>query len=53
MARHGAQSGSRIQDWNDPLTKGFWSRWILWNKPTIDESINDIENRFGIKINFS
>ena len=23
-------------------TAGFWSRWLLWNKPTIKESYQDI-----------
>jgi hypothetical protein len=31
-------------------TAGYWSRWLLWNEPTIDESIKDIEKRFGIKV---
>ena len=31
-------------------TAGFFSRWILWNKPSIEESIKDTEKRFGIKI---
>lgn len=31
-------------------TAGFWSRWILWNKPTIRYSIADTERRFGIRI---
>lgn len=31
---------------------GFWSRWILWNRPTIEESIRDVENRFNIKIKY-
>jgi hypothetical protein len=31
-------------------TAGFWSRWLLWNKPSIRESANDIERRFKIKI---
>ena len=30
-------------------TAGFWSRWLLWNKPTIRESKRDISNRFKIK----
>lgn len=30
-------------------TAGFWSRWILWNKPTLSASKKDIENRFSIK----
>lgn len=31
-------------------TPGFWSRWILWNKPTLKESIENTEKRFGIRI---
>ena len=42
---------SVTQDWSNPLTAGFWSKWILWNKKTIAESIKDIENRFNIYIN--
>ena len=26
-------------------TAGFWSRWLLWNKPTIKESYDDIKLR--------
>ena len=29
-------------------TAGFWSRWLLWNKPTIKESYTDIKKRFSI-----
>jgi len=29
-------------------TAGFWSRWLLWNKPTIQESLKDIKKRFGV-----
>ena len=31
-------------------TAGFWSRWILWNIPTLKDSIKDIEKRFNITI---
>lgn len=31
-------------------TAGFWSKWILWNKPSLLASIKDTEKRFGIKI---
>ena len=31
-------------------TPGFWSRWILWNKPGLKTSIKDTEKRFKIKI---
>lgn len=33
-------------------TPGFWSRWLLWNKPTLIDSIKDIEKQFNIKIKF-
>ena len=26
---------------------GFWSRWILWNKPSFKGSITDTEKRFN------
>jgi len=29
-------------------TAGWWSRWILWNLPTIKESYADIKRRFNI-----
>ena len=37
---------SKRENWNDPMTAGFFSRWILWNKPTITESIRDTNRRF-------
>ena len=27
-------------------TAGFWARWLLWNKKTIEASYNDIKRRF-------
>ena len=36
--------------WDDPTTAGFWSKWILWNKPTLQASVNDTRKRFGIRI---
>lgn len=27
-------------------TSGFWSRWLLWNLPTINSSYADIKKRF-------
>ena len=27
---------------------GFWSRWLLWNLPTITASYQDIKKRFNI-----
>lgn len=36
------------EDWNDPLTPGFWSRWYLWNLPTKRESLADLRSRFDL-----
>lgn len=33
-------------------TGDFWVRWLLYNKSTIEKSIEDIETRFPIKIVF-
>ena len=32
--------------WTDPLTAGFWSRYILWNKPTVQLSLSYVLDRF-------
>ena len=34
------------ENWNDYKTAGFYARHILWNKPTIQESIKDTNNKF-------
>ena len=31
-------------------TAGFWSRWLLWNKPSLAASIRDLRSRFGYRI---
>ena len=42
----------KTENWNKSgiTSAGFWSRWILWNKPTLKGSISDTEKRFNIKI---
>jgi hypothetical protein len=37
--RHSAR-----EDFNDPETAGYYSRWILWNLPTIKASWNWVKN---------
>ena len=37
------------ENWNDPTTAGALSRWILWNKPTLEGSIKDFKKRFKLK----
>ena len=34
------------ENFDDPYSPGALSRWILWNKPTLDESIRDYKIRF-------
>ncbi len=29
-------------------TAGFWSKWLLWNKPSIGSSKSDIRKRFNV-----
>ena len=36
IARHEVR-----ENWADPSTAGFWSRWILWNLPTVSASLKD------------
>ena len=31
------------EDWNNPNTAGWWSRFLLWNKPTLEASYNEIK----------
>jgi len=45
IARHKVR-----EDWSKSgiLTAGFWSRWILWNKPTIKESVKYTIKKFHL-----
>ena len=40
------------ENWNDLKTAGAWSKGILWNKPTIRESIASMEKKFNIDIKY-
>ena len=44
LLRHRAR-----ENWSDPFSAGFWSRWLLWNVPTVSASKRDITKRFGIQ----
>lgn len=44
IARHSVR-----EDWEDPFKAGTLSRYILWNKPTLRESIADFRKRFEKK----
>jgi hypothetical protein len=42
----------RREDWSlgGIFSPGFWSRWVLWNKPSLRASVQDIRRRFGIRV---
>lgn len=37
------------ENWDDPLTNGALSKWILWNKKTLSSSLNDYMKKFNYK----
>jgi hypothetical protein len=38
------------EHWNNPTTSGFYALHLLWNKPTLSESIKDTMDKYDIKI---
>lgn len=44
LARHKPR-----ENWEDIETAGAWARFLLWNKPTIRDSLRDISNRFDVQ----
>jgi hypothetical protein len=47
IKRHQAKENHGI---SGIATRGFWALHLLWNKPTITESIKDIEKKFNVDI---
>jgi hypothetical protein len=47
IARH-----KEKEDWTKAgiKTAGFWSRWLLWNKPSLETSARNIEKKFKVSI---
>ena len=37
------------ENWNDYMTAGSLSRYILWNKKSLKSSISDYKRRFNLK----
>jgi Family of unknown function (DUF5754) len=52
MERYDARHASR-ENWNDAYSAGFWSKWLLWNKPTLEASARDIKRQFNLKVMLS
>ena len=38
----------KSEDWNKPDTPGALSRWVLWNKPSFEDSLADFKKRFNL-----
>lgn len=36
------------ENWNNYVSAGALSRWILWNKTTLEASIIDYKNKFNL-----
>lgn len=45
LARHTRNN----EDWNDYMSAGSLSRYILWNQPTLSASISSYKKRFNLK----
>jgi len=43
LARHKVR-----EDWNNPLTAGALSKWILWTEPSIKKGIAAFKKRFKV-----
>jgi len=43
LSRH-----KKRENWRSPKTAGALSRWVLWNKPSLRDSINDYKKRFNL-----
>jgi len=50
MRRYLARHGRMGETWTKSgvKTAGFWSRWLLWSKPSLDEAKKFISKRFGL-----
>lgn len=46
LARHGRMGETWTKD--GIRTAGFWSRWLLWSKPSIPEAKRVLSSRFGL-----
>lgn len=38
------------ENWDDPYTAGFWSRFILWNRLTLADSVKDTSKKLDAPI---
>lgn len=45
LARH----SNGKEDWNNYMTAGSLSRWVLWNLPSLQSSIKNYKSKFKLK----
>ena len=50
MKRYLARHGRMGENWSKKgiRTAGFWSRWLLWSKPSLPAAKRLMSSRFGI-----
>ena len=46
--RYIARHSNGKEDWNNYMTPGSLSRWVLWNLPTLQASINNYKKKFNL-----
>ena len=42
------QRHKATENWSDPLTPGFWSRWYLWEEPQAELAEKKLVKKFGL-----
>ena len=50
MKRYLVRHTGHGENWKNIRTAGFWSRWLLWSKPSMVEAKRLIEYKFHVKI---
>lgn len=38
----------KTENWDNPLTPGALSRWVLWESKSLDQAIRQYKKRFGL-----
>jgi hypothetical protein len=49
MRRYLQRHARMHENWRNPRTAGFWSRWLLWSKPNLEEAKKLVARRFRIR----
>jgi hypothetical protein len=41
------QRHQKREDWKNPYTAGYWSRWLLWSKPSFAQALQNLRKKLG------